>query len=172
MTFKDVQRQLVSVSKCRGEKFAASLASLKKSCSDFLLDILKNPPGGDTRLREDDVSVFQRHSRELSSLQILCVYIVIVLDQDDKTTPEGYDLSKSSEASNNPSTSSDTQTPDANDEVNTVTTVRIPYITLNGNTAEVDKVDEVMKEAKNLNAVVISTQSEAEAFIVLWMDQE
>ena len=52
-------------------------------------------------------------------------------------------------ASNNPSTSSDAQTPDANDEVNTVTTVRIPYITLNGNTAEDNKVDEVMKEAKN-----------------------
>ena len=39
-------------------------------------------------------------------------------------------------ASNNPSTSSDAQTPDMNDEVNTLTTVRIPYIILNGNTAE------------------------------------
>ena len=32
-----------------------SLASLKESCSDFLLDILKNPPGGDSRLDMEDV---------------------------------------------------------------------------------------------------------------------
>ena len=57
-------------------------------------------------------------------------------------------------ASNNPSTSSNAQTPNVNDEVNTVTTVRIPYIILNGNTEEVVKVDEVMEEAKNINAVV------------------
>ena len=60
-------------------------------------------------------------------------------------------------ASNNPSTSSDAHTPNTNDEVNTVTTVRIPYIILNGNTAEDDKVDKVMKEAKNINAVDFNT---------------
>ena len=59
-------------------------------------------------------------------------------------------------ASNNPSTSSDAQTPDANDEVNTMTTVRIPYIILN-DIAEVVEVDEVMKEAKNINAVDFNT---------------
>ena len=32
-----------------------SLASLKETCSDFLLDILKNPPGGDSRLDMEDV---------------------------------------------------------------------------------------------------------------------
>ena len=32
-----------------------SLASLKESCLDFLLDILKNPPGGDSRLDMEDV---------------------------------------------------------------------------------------------------------------------
>ena len=35
-----------------------------------------------------------------------------------------------------------------------MTTVRIPYIILNNNTAEDDKVGKVMKEAKNLNTVV------------------
>ena len=59
-------------------------------------------------------------------------------------------------ASNNPSTSSDAQTPNANDEVNTVTTVRILYIILN-DTAEVFKVDKVMKEAKNINALDLNT---------------
>ena len=33
----------------------SSLASLKETCSDFLLDILKNPPGGDSRLDMEDV---------------------------------------------------------------------------------------------------------------------
>ena len=32
-----------------------SLASLKETCSDFLLDILKNPPGGDSRLDMEDI---------------------------------------------------------------------------------------------------------------------
>ena len=59
-------------------------------------------------------------------------------------------------ASNNPSTSSDAQTSNKNDEVNTVTTVRIPYIILS-NTAEVVKVDKVMIEAKNLNTVDFNT---------------
>ena len=38
----------VFVSDYRGEKTAASLASLKKSCSDFLQDNLENPPRGDS----------------------------------------------------------------------------------------------------------------------------
>ena len=33
----------------------ASLASLKETCSDFLLDILKNPLGGDSTLDIEDV---------------------------------------------------------------------------------------------------------------------
>ena len=73
--------------------------------------------------------------------------------------------------SNNPFTSSDAQTPDTNDEVNTVTTVRIPYIILNNNTAEDDKVDKVMKEF-NVIMLVISTQSEVEAFAIPLIDQE
>ena len=32
-----------------------SLVSLKETCSDFLLDILKNPPGGDSRLDIEDM---------------------------------------------------------------------------------------------------------------------
>ena len=59
-------------------------------------------------------------------------------------------------ASNNPSTSSDAQTPDAKDEVNTVTTVRNPYIILN-DTAEVIKLDEVMIEFNVDNATDINT---------------
>ena len=64
-------------------------------------------------------------------------------------------LANLSMASNNPSTSSDAQTPDANDEVNTVTTVRIPYIILN-DTAEVVKVDKVMIEFNVDNATDIN----------------
>ena len=30
-------------------------ASLKETCSDFLQDILKNPPGGDSRLDMEDI---------------------------------------------------------------------------------------------------------------------
>ena len=66
-------------------------------------------------------------------------------------------LANLSMASNNPSTSSDAQTPNANDEVNTVTIVRIPYIILNGNTTKVVKVYEVMIEAKNINTVDFNT---------------
>ena len=54
-------------------------------------------------------------------------------------------------ATRKPSTSSDAQTPDVNDEVNTVTTVRNPYIILN-DIAEVFKVDKVMIEFNVDNA--------------------
>ena len=50
----------LSLCDCSDEKFAASLASLKESCSDFLLDILKNPLGSDSRLDMEDISYFQR----------------------------------------------------------------------------------------------------------------
>ena len=50
----------VFVSDCIGEKIAAFLASLKKSCSDFLQNNLENPPGGDSRLdMEDTIDDFQ-----------------------------------------------------------------------------------------------------------------
>ena len=49
-------------------------------------------------------------------------------------------------ASDNPSTSSDAETPNANDEVNTVSTVRIPYIILNNNTNKDNIADEEMIE--------------------------
>ena len=75
-------------------------------------------------------------------------------------------------ASRKPSTSSDALTPVENEEVNPVSTVRIPYIIFNDNTNEDDTADEVMTEAKVDNACVISTQSEAEVFIVYWMDHE
>ena len=75
-------------------------------------------------------------------------------------------------ASRKPSTSSDTLTPDENEEVNTVSIVRIPYIIQNNNTNEDNTADEVMIEAKFDNTCVISTQSEVEVFIVPWMDQE
>ena len=75
-------------------------------------------------------------------------------------------------ASRKPSTSSDALTPIDNEEVNPVSTVRIPYIIFNDNTNKDDTADEVMAEAKVDNACVISTQSEAEVFIVPWMDQE
>ena len=65
-------------------------------------------------------------------------------------------LANLSMVSNNPSTSSYAQTLDANDEINTVTTVRILDIILN-DTAEVFKVDKVMKEAKNINAIDLNT---------------
>ena len=45
---QDSRILFVFVSDYRGEKIAASLVSLKKSWSDFLLDILENPPGGDS----------------------------------------------------------------------------------------------------------------------------
>ena len=79
-----------------------------------------------------------------------------LLDQDDKTSSEDEYLSKSPKASNNTSTSSDAQIPDANDEVNTVTTVRNPYIILN-DTAEVVKVDKAMIEFNVDNATDINT---------------
>ena len=69
---------------------------------------------------------------------------------------EVYDLIKSPKISNNPSTSRDTQTPDGNDEVHTVTTVKNPYIILS-DTAEVFKVDKVMIEFNIDNATVINT---------------
>ena len=75
-------------------------------------------------------------------------------------------------ASRKPSTSSDALTPVENEEVNPVSTVRIPYIIFNDNTNEDDTADEVMTEAKVDNACVISVQSEAEVFIVPWMDQK
>ena len=43
-------------------------------------------------------------------------------------------------------TSNDAQTPDINDEVNTLSTVRIPYIILNNNTNQDNKADEKMIE--------------------------
>ena len=74
-------------------------------------------------------------------------------------------------ASRKPFTSSDAQTPNKNDEVNTVTIVRNPYIILNGNTID-NKADEEMIEAKVDNALLISTQFEAEVFTDPWIDQE
>ena len=67
-----------------------------------------------------------------------------LLDQDDKTSSKFEYLSQYPKASDNQSTSSDAQTPNVNDEANTVTTVRNPYIIFNGNTAEVVQVDKVM----------------------------
>ena len=43
-----------------------------------------------------------------------------------------------------------------NEEVNTVSTVKVPYIILNGNTIEDNKADEVMIEAKVDNACVFN----------------
>ena len=60
---------------------------------------------------------------------------------------------------------------DVNEEVNTMSTVKIPHIILNCDTIEDNKADKVMIEAMVDNAL-ISTQFEAEAFIVPWMDQE
>ena len=74
-------------------------------------------------------------------------------------------------ASRKPSTSSDALTINVNEEVNTVSTVKVPYIILNSNTIEDNKADKVMIEAKVDNAL-ISTQSEAEALLVPWIDQE
>ena len=51
-----------------------SLVSLKESCSDFLLDILKNPPGGDSRLDMEDIIWTSRDAEIVS----LCVEIVSV----------------------------------------------------------------------------------------------
>ena len=64
-------------------------------------------------------------------------------------------------ASRKPSTSSDALTIKVNEEVNTVSTLRISYIILNSNTIEDNKADEVMIEAMVDNAL-ISTQSEAD----------
>ena len=75
-------------------------------------------------------------------------------------------------ASRKPSTSSDALTPDKNEEVKAISIVRIPYIFLNNDTNEADTAAEVMIGAKVDNACVISTQSEAEVFIVPWMDQD
>ena len=60
-------------------------------------------------------------------------------------------------ASRRPSTSSDALILDINEVVNTVSTVRIPYIILNNNTKEDNKADEVMIEAKVENAVDFNT---------------
>ena len=57
------------------------------------------------------------------------------------------------------------------EEVNTVSTVKVPYIILNNNTNEDNIADKVMIEAMVDNAL-ISTQSEAEALLVPWIDQE
>ena len=57
---QDSRILFVFVSDCRGKKIAASLASLKKSCSDFLQNNLENPPGGDSRLdMKDTIDDFQ-----------------------------------------------------------------------------------------------------------------
>ena len=45
---QDSRILFVFVSDYRGKKIAASLGSLKKSCSDFLLNNLENPLGGDS----------------------------------------------------------------------------------------------------------------------------
>ena len=57
-----------------------------------------------------------------------------------------------------------------NKEVNTVSTVKVPYIILNGNTID-NKADEVMIEAKVDNAL-ISIQSETEVLTIPCIDQE
>ena len=75
-------------------------------------------------------------------------------------------------ASRKPSTSSDALTLHENEEVKAISIVRIPYIFLNNDTNEADTAAEVMIGAKVDNACVISTQSEAEVFIVPWMDQD
>ena len=80
-----------------------------------------------------------------------------------KTPPHKMNISQTLPmASRKPSTSSDALTINKNEEENTVSTVRIPYIILNSNTVEDDKADKVMIEAMVDNAL-ISTQSEAEA---------
>ena len=56
-------------------------------------------------------------------------------------------------ASRKPSTSSDAQTIDVSDEVNTVPTVKDPYIILKGYTIHNDKSDKDMIEAVVENAV-------------------
>ena len=45
-----------------------SLASLKETCSDFLLVILKNPPGGDSNLAWKTIDDFQRSTEDGLSL--------------------------------------------------------------------------------------------------------
>ena len=52
-------------------------------------------------------------------------------------------------ASRKPSTSSDALTLEENEDVNTVSTVRIPYIIFNYNTAEDNKTDKEMSEIKD-----------------------
>ena len=52
-----------------------------------------------------------------------------------------------------------------------MSTVKHPYIIENNNTAEDDIVDEIIDEA-NVDNALISTQSEAEALLVPWIDQE
>ena len=47
-----------------------SLASLKETCSDFLLDILKNPPGGDSRLDMEDVMKTSSRRHRLTVVQL------------------------------------------------------------------------------------------------------
>ena len=59
-----------------------------------------------------------------------------------------------------------------NEEEDTVSTVKHPYIIKNNNTIEDNIADEVIDEAIVDNAFVISTQSEAEALFVPWIDQE
>ena len=45
-------------------------ASLKETCSDFLRDILKNPPGGDSRLDMEDVMKTSSRRHRLTVVQL------------------------------------------------------------------------------------------------------
>ena len=60
---------------------------------------------------------------------------------------------------------------DVNEEENTISTGKVPSYIVNSNTIEDNKADKVMIEAKVDNAL-ISTQSETEALLVPWIDQE
>ena len=58
-----------------------------------------------------------------------------------------------------------------NEGENTVSTVKHPYIIENNNTIEDNIADKVIEEAM-VNNAWISTQSEAGALFVPWIDQE
>ena len=59
-----------------------------------------------------------------------------------------------------------------NEEEDTVSTVKHPYIIKNKNTIEDDIAEEVIDEEQRLTMLLISTQSEAEALFIPWIDQE
>ena len=47
-----------------------SVASLKETCSDFLLDVLEDPPGGDSRLDVEDKQKTSRRETAEDALSL------------------------------------------------------------------------------------------------------